>query len=309
MKKIALLALILSLSAATQAQKVNLASGKLVRIENFRSQYVEARVVDVWLPDGYTPSKKYAVLYMHDGQMLFDTALTWNHQEWGIDETVSALIKKRKIRPCIVVGVWNGGKLRHCEYFPEKAFESMSKEQQQSIYSVVRTDNQAVFASKVISDLYLKFLVKEVKPYIDSAFSTLPDRSNTFIAGSSMGGLISMYAICEYPAVFGGAACLSTHWTGIYTVQNNPLPDALLDYLEAHLPDPAFHKIYFDYGDKTLDSLYKPFQSDADAIMKTKGYSSSNWMTRYFPGEDHSEKAWAKRLNIPLEFLMKPSSK
>ena len=309
MKKIALLAIILSLSAVIQAQKVNLASGKLVRIENFKSQYVESRIVDVWLPDGYSPQKKYAVLYMHDGQMLFDTALTWNHQEWGVDETVSVLIKKRKIRPCIVVGVSNGGKLRHCEYFPEKAFESMSKEQQQAIYSVVRTNNQAVFASKVISDLYLKFLVKEVKPYIDSAFSTLPDRSNTFIAGSSMGGLISMYAICEYPAVFGGAACLSTHWTGIYTVQNNPLPDALLDYLEAHLPDPAFHKMYFDYGDKTLDSLYKPFQADADAIMKTKGYSSSSWMTRYYPGEDHSEKAWAKRLNIPLEFLMKPSSK
>ena len=310
MKRIVLLAILLGLSAsAARAQQVKLASGRLHRIENFSSKYVASRVVDVWLPDGYSPSKNYAVLYMHDGQMLFDTAATWNHQEWQVDETVSSLIKKRKIRPCIVVGIWNGGKLRHSEYFPQKPFESLTKEQQKEIYASTRTKDQVLFPAEIQSDLYLKFLVKEVKPYIDSAFSTLPDKASTFIAGSSMGGLISMYAICEYPGVFGGAACLSTHWPGVFSLENNPIPDAFMDYLEKNLPDPASHKIYFDYGDQTLDSMYKPFQVEVDVIMKSRGFSASSWMTRYFPGENHSEKAWANRLYIPLEFLLKPSSK
>ena len=84
-----------------------------------------------------------------------------------------------------------------------------------------RQPGAPVFSGKIQSDNYLKFLVKELKPFIDSSFSTLKDQQNTFIAGSSMGGLISMYAICEYPLVFGGAACLSTHWPGIFTMINN----------------------------------------------------------------------------------------
>lgn len=309
MKKIALLIIVLGLSGTATAQQVRVASGRVQRIENFQSKYVASRNVDVWLPDGYSSSKKYAVLYMHDGQMLFDTTSNWNHQEWGVDETVSGLIKKKKIRNCIIVGIWNDSKLRHSEYFPQKPFESLTKEQQQEIIAATRNNEQLLFPAVIQSDLYLKFLVKEVKAYIDSAFSTLPNKDNTFIAGSSMGGLISMYAICEYPQVFGGAACLSTHWPGVFKIINNPMPDAFMNYLENHLPDPSEHKFYFDYGDQTLDSLYKPLQTEVDAIMKSRGYSASNWTTRYFPGENHSEKAWAKRLYIPLEFLMKPSSK
>ena len=288
---------------------IRVASGRVQRIENFHSAYVASRNVDVWLPDGYSTEKKYAVLYIHDGQMLFDSTTTWNHQEWCVDETAGMLMKKKKIRDCIVVGIWNGGKLRHCEYFPQKPFESLTKEQQNSILSSTRNENEVLFAANIQSDLYLKYIVTELKPFIDSAFSTFKDRSNTFIAGSSMGGLISLYAICEYPEVFGGAACLSTHWPGILTTVNNPVPDAFMNYLKSHLPYPSTHKIYFDYGDQTLDSLYKPFQLQADSIMKSGGYGYKNFMTKYFPGEDHSEKAWAKRLNIPLEFLLKPAGK
>jgi predicted alpha/beta superfamily hydrolase len=154
------------------------------------------------------------------------------------------------------------------------------------------------------SDNYLKFVVTELKPFIDSTFSTLKDQPNTFISGSSMGGLISMYAICEYPEVFGGAACLSTHWPGTFTVENNPVPDAFLKYLKDHLPLPANHRIYFDYGSETLDALYKPFQLQADEIMKAKGYTLKNWVTREFPGDNHSEKAWNKRFSIPALFLL-----
>ncbi|MFZ4570140.1 MAG: alpha-amylase family glycosyl hydrolase [Bacteroidales bacterium] len=281
-------------------------SGSVRHFEAFPSDFVTPRNIDIWLPDGYSPSKKYAVLYMNDGQMLFDSSSTWNHQEWCVDETAGLLIKQKKIRDCIVVGVSNGGQMRHSEYFPQKPFESLTLEQQQAVYSSTRNKDQSLFAADVQSDLYLKFLVKELKPFIDSTFSTLPDPGNTFIAGSSMGGLISMYAICEYPKVFGGAACISTHWPGTWTTQNNPIPDAFMKYLSRHLPDPSTHKIYFDYGDQTLDSMYKSFQLQADAIMSSSGYTSESWMSREFKGENHSEKSWAKRLNIPLEFLLTP---
>ena len=280
-------------------------TGKIIRHENVASKFVEPRNIDVWLPDGYTLKKKYPVLYMHDGQMLFDSTTTWNKQEWGVDEVAGTLIKEKKIRSFIVVGVWNSGKMRHSDYFPQKPFELLPKQQQDSIYKAVRGTNNAVFAAAINSDGYLKFLVRELKPFIDSAYSTLTDKQNTCIAGSSMGGLISMYAICEYPDVFGRAACLSTHWPGIFTVEYNPIPEKFMQYLKKNLPDPSTHTIYFDYGSATLDALYKPFQLQADKIMKEKGYTSKNWITREFPGEDHSERAWNKRLYIPLMFLLK----
>ena len=286
------------------AQSISTSSGKVIRFENFGSKYVDARNVDVWLPECYDGKTKFSVLYMHDGQMLFDSSSTWNHQEWGVDETLAMLMKEKKIRNCIVVGIWNNGKKRHAEYFPQKAFYGMSQKDQNMILEEQRNLNYYIFSEKPVSDLYLQFLVKELKPFIDSAFATNKETDNTFIAGSSMGGLISLYAICEYPEVFGGAACLSTHWTGIYRTYNNPIPSALMDYLTAHLPPPRNHRIYFDFGSETLDSLYKPFQLQVDEIMKEKGYSSKNWMTKEFPGEDHSEKAWSTRLNIPVVFLM-----
>ena len=309
MKRLFLITLALAFAGLSFSQQVKVASGRVQRLENFNSRYVASRNVDIWLPAGYSAGKKYAVLYMHDGQMLFDSTSNWNHQEWCVDETAGMLMKKKKIRACIVIGIWNNGKLRHSEYFPQKPLESLTKSQQDSVYSSTRNGKEALFNGEVQSDNYLRFIVKELKPFIDSAFSTYKDRSNTFIAGSSMGGLISIYAICEYPEVFGGAACLSTHWPVTLTLEKNPVPAAFMNYLKSHLPDPSVHKIYFDHGDQTLDSLYKPFQRQADAIMKERGYTSKNWMSREFPGENHSEKAWAKRLAIPLKFLMKPAHK
>jgi len=83
--------------------------GKIVRIESFKSDFIPSRNVDVWLPEGYSVSKKYAVVYMHDGQMLFDSTLTWNKKEWKVDEVLSQLIKDKKTEDCIVVAIWNNG--------------------------------------------------------------------------------------------------------------------------------------------------------------------------------------------------------
>ena len=285
------------------AQLPVVSSGTIYRLENFVSKFVDTRKVDVWLPDGYSEEKKFAVLYMHDGNSLFDSTIMWNRQEWGVDEIVSKLLKENKIKDVIVVGVWNNGDYRHSEYFPQKIIKDIPAD-------VRRIVIEEQLKNKPQADNYLKFLVTELKPFVDSAFSTLKDRKNTFIAGSSMGGLISLYAICEYPKVFGGAACLSMHTPMIMKekISSNVEKDIaskFRNYLATHLPDPKTHKIYMDYGDKTLDSFYMPYQQKIDTVMKTKCFTSANWSTKYFPGEDHSEKAWGKRLHIPLLFLLK----
>ncbi|MCU0388619.1 MAG: alpha/beta hydrolase-fold protein [Chitinophagaceae bacterium] len=304
--RFALISCIIYLGFSSAAQLPAVESGKIVRHADFPSVYVTPRHVDVWLPEGYNGKEKYAVLYMHDGQMLYDANTTWNKQAWEADEMLGGLMKSRKVRKTIVVGVWNGGPTRHSDYFPQKPFESLPKAFVDSlIESGNRPNGVKLFAEPVKSDGYLKFLVEELKPFIDKTYATKTDAANTFVMGSSMGGLISMYAICEYPQVFGGAACLSTHWPGIFNMENNPVPDAFIQYLDKHLPDKKTHKIYFDYGTATLDSLYPPLQAKADQVMKRNGWKKKQWITLAFPGADHSEKAWAARLDKPLMFLLK----
>ncbi|GET24520.1 hypothetical protein NT017_08490 [Prolixibacter sp. NT017] len=280
-------------------------SGHMERITKFPSNYIAAHNVDIWLPKGYNKHQKYAVLYMHDGQMLFDSTTTWNKQAWCVDEVVSKLMSEKKIEPCIVVGIWNTGQDRHGDYFPQKPFESLPVSFQDSLlHKVWQAKNIPLFPIGLQSDNYLKFLVKELKPYIDSTYSTYTDPQHTFVMGSSMGGLISMYAICEYPDVFGGAACMSTHWPGTFSLKDNPIPDAFVDYMRQHLPSPDSHRIYFDYGTETLDAMYEPLQQKVDSVMRERGYSKSNWETLKFDGADHSERSWHKRLDVPVTFLL-----
>lgn len=281
--------------------------GSIDRIENFNSQYVSPRNIDIWLPQGYNTSKKYAVLYMHDGQMLFDSSITWNKQAWEVDVTLHKLFQNPEIRKCIVVGIWNSGNGRHADYFPQKPFEHLSKADRDTVSAQLQKTGKITEDFKPLSDRYLKFIVNELQPYIDKKYAVFTNRENTFISGSSMGGLISMYALCEYPDVFGGAACLSTHWVGTFTLTNNPVPESFIRYLSENLPENQGHKMYFDCGDKTLDALYPPIQQKVDSVMRLKGYNENNWITEYFPGDDHSEKSWSKRLHIPMEFLLRRS--
>jgi enterochelin esterase-like enzyme len=279
-------------------------SGRIERIK-FNSSHIGKRYIDVWLPDGYSTSTKYSVLYMHDGQMLFDSTKTWNKQAWNVDDIASNLMKQNKTRNFIVIGIWNGEESRRVEYFPQKPFQKLKKYEKDSVtkqYKAVGLRDNKFIPN---SDNYLRFLVKELKPYIDKNYSVLRDKDNTIIGGSSMGGLISIYALCEYPKIFGGVACISTHWTGTFTRENNVIPEAFLKYLHAKLPKPGHHKLYFDCGDQTLDALYPDIQLKVDELIKNIGYSERDWITHYFPGEDHSEKSWSKRLHIPLEFLLK----
>lgn len=277
--------------------------GALKHFDKFESKLVEPRGVDIWLPPNYDKNEKYPVLYMHDGQMLFDPSITWNKLSWEVDNTAATLMEKGQTKKFIVVGIWNVPDLRFSDYFPQKPFESLPQKTKDSIYGLYFGEKQ-MFSAKVNADNYLKFIVNELKPFIDKNYPTKTDAANTFIAGSSMGGLISLYAICEYPGVFGGAACMSTHWIGATGVAQNPIPGAFLKYLDKKLPSPANHKIYFDYGTEGLDANYGVTQKKVDGIMQAHGYKSANWMTKEFKGDDHSEKSWATRFGTPLEFLL-----
>lgn len=263
-------------------------TGNVQRYAKFPSKIVERRNVDVWLPENYSPKKKYAVLYMHDGQNLFNPAESYAGVDWNVDETLQKLIDEKKVRETIVVGIWNTPK-RTIEYAPQKAFDIVNRKK------IKKSD--FVKPKEGLSDQYLRFIVNELKPFIDKKYSTKPDRNNTFIMGSSMGGLMSLYAISQYPQIFGGAGCVSTHF---------PLGNGvMIEYMKTSLPAPKTHKIYFDYGTETLDAEYEPYQKQADKIMKKKKYKSGvNWMTKKFPGEEHSEKSWRKRVDIPLTFLL-----
>ena len=282
--------------------KVN--DGKIERISMLTSKYVSARNIDVWLPSDYEPSKKYSVLYINDGQTLFDPSMSWLNDEWQVDETMGKLLREKAIENTIIVGIWNSESGRVGDYFPQKPFESLP----QIYVDSVRAELDKVSYTKgmmtdIHSDNYLKFLVEELKPLIDEKYATNPDKEHTFIMGSSYGGLISMYAISEYPNVFQGAACLSTHWIG--TFDDNPvIAQSFIDYFGKNVPDTKNHKIYFDYGTETLDQYYEPYQLKIDSIMQLNGYTEKNWKSLKFEGKNHSEASWRERLDIPLTFLL-----
>ena len=281
-------------NASDTTHSLQVVSGSVDRY-HIESQFIDARNVDIWLPGNYSSDKKYSVVYMHDGQMLFDSTQTWNGQEWKVDETVSTLMKNDQIEDIIVVGIWNNEEERHAEYFPEKAIDNINQPERDSLLQLLATPPKA--------DNYLKFLTDELKPFIDKSYATSTDPEHTFVMGSSMGGLISIYAISEYPGIFGGAACMSTHWIGSFE-PNDVIPGAINKYLQNNLPEAGDHKIYFDHGTETLDASYPPYQDLIDQTMRSKGYTKDNWQSRSFAGADHSEDSWAQRLEIPLQFLL-----
>ena len=286
---------------------VHVSSGTIVDLGVIKSKYADPRRVVVWLPDGYSPrGRKYAVLYMHDGQNLFDKATAGYGMEWEIDEHLSELITDKKVRPTIVVGIWNTPK-RLQEYVPSKAFTSLPP--------AYRDKVRALYGGEPLSDGYLKFIVRELRPMVDKKFNVKTDRANTFIMGSSMGSLISLYAIDEYPQIFGGAGMMSTHWPlfmkpdgqSVSQEEFETVSSAFERYLAPALPDPKTHKLYFDHGTETLDAIYKQYQDRVDSVVAKRGYRQGvNWLTRNYPGQKHNETSWASRVDVPLEFLLKP---
>ncbi|MGQ0600663.1 MAG: alpha/beta hydrolase [Anaerolineales bacterium] len=245
----------------------NTVHGNLQVTLNFHSpQLGNQRTVLVYLPPSYHDSGvRYPVLYMQDGQNLFDATTAFGGVEWQVDETMEQLAAEGL--EAIVVGLHHAGNDRLAEYNPFPFGRWVGRGEQ-----------------------YLDFLVHTVKPMIDSTFNTEPGRQTTGILGSSMGGLISLYAFFRYPHIFGLAGVMSP---SLWLAQS-----AIYDYVRSQPYSDG--KIYLDHG--TREASAKPMRD----LLREKGYRLRHNL-KYVAekGARHTEWAWAKRLPEALRFLLK----
>lgn len=279
--------------------------GRLVEHPQMASAHVQARDVTVWLPPGYDASDaRYPVLYMHDGQNLFDGSRAAYGKEWGVDEHVARLSANGQMRTPVVVGVGNTP-LRLREYIPADLIRALPED--------MRADIQSIYGGEPLSDAYLRFMVEELKPFIDRTYRTRTRRDDTVVMGSSMGGLISLYAMMKHPGVFGAAGCVSTHWPiridqitdeAALAPWRERLVSAWTGVVRNGLPNPPGHRLYFDRGDETLDAFYAVFQSRIDQTIRAEGWGPDRFRSLVFPGAEHNEASWNQRLDAPLTFLL-----
>ncbi|QNM82337.1 alpha/beta hydrolase [Sphingomonas sabuli] len=262
----------------------------------------------VWTPPGYAADngRRYPVLYMHDGQNLFDRKLTKFDQEWGMDEAIPRMVAQGDLRDWIVVGI-QSPKSRYDTLFPQKLFRYLPPDFQQRVRNLDSGDPKGELAG----DAYLSFLVGVVKPRVDRIYRTLAGPADTAVMGSSMGGLMSFYAMAEYPQVFGQAACVSMHValgspTDKGTDHNRAAVDAaeaFRQYLSTSRMRPGANRLYIDHGTGTLDGTYGPYSDRLVAVLGKAGWTGPAFTFRTFAGAEHNETAWAQRVDIPLAFL------
>ncbi|GAA4011505.1 alpha/beta hydrolase-fold protein [Sphingomonas swuensis] len=259
--------------------------------------------VTVWLPPGYDAATKrrYPVLYMHDAQNLFFPKRSNFNKVWAADKAALGLIRSRKVAPFIIVGVDHPGATRFLRYFPTRVASAP-----------LRQGTEGFAKGKLGGDEYLSFLGDTLKPVIDARFRTRVEPRYTAVASSSMGGLISLYALTERADIFGKAAAVSTH---------SPLidPDLLAKqpamaegvkadwrrYLSTRLGAPGGRKLWMDHGTETLDAHYAPYQAVLDEGVAAAGWTrGKDFESRVYKGTAHEENAWAARLPEMLGWLL-----
>ena len=231
------------------------------------------RTVRIYLPPGYERgAQRYPVLYMHDGQNLFDEATAYVGKEWGVDETLNTLAKSRGLR-IIVVGIDNGGgdRIRELNAWDNPQYGRGEGEQ------------------------YMAFVADVLKPWVDRHYRTRPDRRHTAIMGSSMGGLISSYAISRYPAVFGAAGIFSpAYWLA---------PQVFAD-TAAH-PPPRTTRVYFYAGGSENDTMV-PDLKRMVAVLRRAGLPPRNLAVEIDPVGRHDEDAWRAEFARAVVWLFGP---
>jgi enterochelin esterase-like enzyme len=262
--------------------------GRLVYWTDVTSAHLgRARHVEIWLPPGYDAARspRYPVLYMHDGQNLFDPRIASTGVDWGVDEAVVRLVERRTIPPVIVVGVWNTAD-RGPEYSPWHRAPD-----------------------------YARFLIEELMPRVNAEFRTLTGPGNTAVMGSSMGGLLSFYLVTHHPEVFGACGCVSTHFPlseamvadhfpGVVTADPPDATPYIVRDIEAGLRVPTGARYWFDYGTVGLDASYGPTHNRVRAWLRGQGLAEGrDFVIRPYEGADHNEAAWRARLEDPLTFL------
>jgi predicted alpha/beta superfamily hydrolase len=279
--------------------------GTIDTLKAIGSAQVTPRDIYIWQPTTVPPNTKFKILLMHDGQMLFDGANTWNKQEWRADEVADSLIQLNKCTPFIIVGVCNNTATRYRDYYPENCFMMLDAYQQNKLQTQAK--------GEINSDNYLKYITENVLPLIYQKYNVYKQSPNVIIGGSSMGGLISWYAQYEYPQIFGGAMCMSTHWPGGNIGQ---VKDTLFDTFKMYIDNSnrvknmaiKGKKFYFDYGGQTLDSSYSYYQIQIDEIFAQNKYPKRNYKVINNPTHKHDEVAWSERLPQAMLYFFAPTS-
>ncbi|MGA0881758.1 MAG: alpha/beta hydrolase [Burkholderiaceae bacterium] len=284
--------------------------GQHLSLRPSRFHGLAPRALRLWLPESFDKRQPYEVLLAHDGQNLFDPGHSYGGVPWGLDQTLARLVRERLIRQVVVIGVPNSPQ-RFEEYAPQDPLEALSPELWRLAYGS-RSGSPAASDFPGLANRYLAFLMETVLPESLGALGLQEPAHGISLMGSSMGGLISLYGLCKYPARVKQAACLSTHWP--MTVNTDlllkphpsaePIAQSYRDWLTRHLPQAGMHRIYMDHGTLNLDSLYGKHQQQVNAIMKRKGYSEARDLrSLVFEGTDHNETSWAARLATPMQFL------
>ena len=282
----------LAITCTTQAQTGtaavacrSTATGDL-QVHALRSTvFANERRIRVLLPEGYDAAanqdRRYPVLYLLDGQNLFDACLSEvSHHEWSVDETVRRLVSEKKIPPLIVVGIDHAGKDRAREYLPYKDFTG--------------NPDMDEPAGKQFPD----FMVREVMPLVDGRYRTLKGPSNTGIGGSSYGGVASLYALLARPDAFGyGLIESPTLWVGMGQLVRDTDPLVVIP-----------QKVFFGFGGKEAsESAFNEKMVGlirrVEANFRAAGYDDTHFRFVVDPQALHTEAAWEKRLPGALTFL------
>lgn len=277
--------------------------GRIIEYSEIAAAGLPPQRLSIWLPPGYDGSNRsYPVVYMHDGHNLFDRRNSNFDKIWAADKAMLAVMGKG-IEPRIIVGIWAPGEDRFRQYLPKPAYDAAPPE--------LRAKMDVMAKGPVTSSRYLAWIGDVLKPWVDRSFRTRPAKINTAIIGSSMGGLMSCYAIAARPEVFGRAACLSSHWPAA-------IPDAVAgydaqaakvwrDYFSSTLGKPDARRVWMDHGDAALDQFYAPYQKEVDQAFASAGWQEgADFESRFYPGASHDEDAWAARLPEVLEWLFRP---
>lgn len=278
------LACLAAIPAALAADCKSTVSGDL-RIQQLTSKiFSNTRSIRVLLPPGYgaaeNSSKRYPVLYMLDGQNLFDACLSdVSHAEWQVDETVYRLIRERAIPEMIVVGIDHAGVKRAYEFLPYK--DSFNPDMEDP-------------AGARFPD----FLVNEVLPFVNAQYRTLQGHGNTALGGSSYGGVATLYALMARPQTFGyGLIESPSIWVGMGQLIRDTSPLVALP-----------RKVFIAFGGEEVshgaaEKQVQGFFATVVANFKAAGYDDSTFRYAYEQGAKHTESAWAKRLPDALKFL------
>ncbi|MBC7932638.1 MAG: alpha/beta hydrolase [Rubrivivax sp.] len=250
---------------------------RLHKHEDFHSEFLDRdRDVTVYLPPGYDAddARRYPVLYLQDGQNLFDGTTSFIYgQYWHVGETADALIGERIVEPLVIVGINNTGERRIDEYTPTR-------------------DGRTKLGGR--ADLYGRFLVEELKPFVDARYRTLADAPNTGLGGSSLGGLVSLHLGIKHPHIFGKLAVLSPSiWWDRKVILNN------VRKLESK---PAL-RVWIDVGTEEGDYAVKDASSLCAALVARGWRLDADLKYLEAEGAQHNELAWAERVGPVLRFL------